>query len=215
MLPRQLFLQENAAPDRREYTVGRDDGRRHHNMIFVRQSVDVEKLADRFAGSADVLWQLQLEGELFAADQQIGKAAQAGGQEGQLVGDVRGVLVERFQHQRVGEGAGGIQQTVGDRQADGQPAFGVLAVGVLLTARAQLVVLPRLDDAEADHAGADHGDRADDQHGICTIQCGQAARQQAQYGDQRAGGVADGGRDRKLNIAQADIAQRHGNDVQQ
>lgn len=57
-------------------------------MLLIGQRIDVEQLADGLAGSADILGQLRLERELLAAGQQVDKAADAGGQERQLIGDV-------------------------------------------------------------------------------------------------------------------------------
>lgn len=64
----------------------------------------------------------------------------AGGQERQLIGDVRGVLVQALEHEAVGKRSGGVEQAVGHGQADGKPALGILAVCMLLTAAAQVIV---------------------------------------------------------------------------
>ena len=184
-------------------------------MLLIGQRIDVEQLADGLAGSADILGQLRLERELLAAGQQVDKAADAGGQERQLIGDVRGVLVQAFEHEAVGKRPGGVEQAVGHGQADGEPALGILAVRVLLTAAAQVIVLARLHDAEADDAEAHQTDGAQDDRLLRAVIIGQRTGAQAQHGDERTGAVADRRRDGKLDVAQADIAERHGENVEQ
>ena len=142
------------------------------------------------------------------------EAEKFGGEEGQLVCDVRGVLVERLKHQRIGKGTGCVEQTVGDGQADGKPTFSILAVGVLLTARAKIIVLLGLHNAETDDADADQRNGSKYGQGVVHVQRGQTARCNAQHGYKRARGIADGRRNGKLDVAQTDITQRHGDNIE-
>ena len=77
-------------------------------------------------------------------------------------------------------------------------------------------LLTRLDDAQSDHAQTHerHGGQRHDAHPAGQILV-QPAEAQVQHGHHRAGGVADRRRDGQLDIAQADIAERHRHDVQQ
>ena len=137
-------------------------------------------------------------------------------QERQLIRAVGRVRVETSEHETVGERAGRVEQTVGHRQREGEPALGIAVVRGRLARAAQLVILARLDHAEPDHAGAhEHdGGQRHDAHAAAEVLV-QPAEAQVQHGHHRAGGVADRRRDGQLNIAQADIAERHRHDVQQ
>ena len=69
MLPAELFLQENAAPQHRGHAVGGDDGRGQGHVFRVRQRVDVGELARRLADSAHVLGALPLGDESAVFDE--------------------------------------------------------------------------------------------------------------------------------------------------
>ena len=184
-------------------------------MLLVSQRVDVEQLTYSLKAGGHIFGRLLTDEELLPPRQQVDQADHTGGQEGQLVGHVGGILVEGLQHQTVGKGAGGVQQTVGNGQAQGQPALSVFAVGVLLTLGPEGLILPRLHDAQADDAQADQRHRTQHHHAVHTHQVRQVAGDQAGHGHQSAGGIADGRGDGQLNVAQAHIAQRHGQDVEQ
>ena len=216
MLPGELFLQENAAPEDGRGAVGRDDGGRERNVRLVGQRVDIRELPRRLEQRTRILGRFGLEDELVLFDHNnINKADHGGGEERQLIRAVGRILVQRAEHKRVRKRTRRIEQAVRQRQAQRQPRLGVFIVGALLPLSAQLVVLRRLDNAEADRADAHQRHRADDQiaHGAGNGLV-QRPGDQAQDRDQRAGGIADGGRNGKLNVPQADIAQRHGADVQ-
>ena len=137
-------------------------------------------------------------------------------QKRQLIGAVGGVRVKAREHAAVGKRAGRVEQAVGHRQREGEPALGVAVVRGRLARAAQLVVLARLDHAEPDHADAHERDGQQHHHAHAAAEVFvQPAEAQVQYGHHRAGGVADRRRDGQLDIAQADIAERHRHDVQQ
>ena len=217
MLPGELFLQENAAPEDGRGAVGRDDGGRERNVRLVGQRVDIRKLPRRLEQRTRILGRFGLEDELVLFDHNnINKADHGGGEERQLIRAVGRILIERAQDERIGERARRVQQAVGHRQTQRQPGFCVFVVGALLPLFAQLVVLPRLDDAEADHADAHQRHRADDHPAHrARDRLVQRAGDEAQDRHESAGGIADRRRDRKLNVPQAHIAQRHRADVQQ
>ena len=86
-----------------------------------------------------------------------------------------------------------------------------MPVGCVLTGGAQTFVFVGFHDAESGHADTDqrggkklHGNDLAD-----------AAGDQTQHGDDRAGGIADGRRNGKLDIAQAEVADRHGRNVEE
>ena len=184
-------------------------------MLLVSQRVDVEQLTHSLKAGGHIFGRLLTDEELLPPRQQVDQADHTGGQEGQLVGHVGGILVESLQHQAVGKGARRVQQAVGNGQAQGQPALGVFAVGVLLTLGPEGLILPRLHDAQTDDAQADQRHSAQHHSAVHTHQVRQVAGDQAGHGHQSAGGIADGRGDGQLNVAQAHIAQGHGQDVEQ
>ena len=192
-------------------------------MLLVGDGIDVGELTGSLADSADVLGRFHLHHQLVLLHQQHPDGGHdAGEQEGQLIGHVGAGLIvaggrgggndglDLAQHHAVGEGAGGIQQAVGDGQRQSQPALGVLEVAHFLTGSAQLIILAGFHDAQTDHTHADQSDGAQYQRRI-----GLAAGDDGQNRHQCAGSVADGGGDAQLNVAKTDIAQRHRQNVQQ
>ena len=189
------------------------------------QALHLEKLADKPAHKRSggetarmALARLMMcDYELVLLDDDdVDEADHGRGQERQLIRAVGRILIERAQDERIGERARRVQQAIGHRQTQRQPGLRVFVVGALLPLFAQLVVLPRLDDAEADHADAHQRHRADDHPAHrARDRLVQRAGDEAQDCHERAGGIADRRRDRKLNVPQAHIAQRHRADVQQ
>ena len=117
MLDAQLLLEENAAPKHGGGAVGGDDRGAHGDVRAVRQRIDVEELADGLADRADILRRFGARGQLLALDEEHIRAAdQTRGEEGQLVGDVGGILVQGFEHKAVRERAGRVQNAVGNRE---------------------------------------------------------------------------------------------------
>ena len=181
-------------------------------MGLVRQGIDVEELADGLAHSTQILGAFAAHGQLFALDKQhVPPRKQAGDQEGQLVGHVGRAFIQGFQHQAVGKGACRVQHAVEDGQQQRQEGLGVFAVARLLTGGAQLVVLGGFHHAQQDYAAGHQrdGDQLQRAH------IAKTRRDEGQYGHQRAGGIADGRGNGKLDVAQADIADGHGYDVEQ
>ena len=212
MLPRELFLEEQAAPQHARRAVGADDGRGHSKVLGVRDGIDVGELTGGLADRAEVLRRFLFGNKAVPADQHdVDEAHHGGKEERQLIGDVRAALVERFEHAVVGEGARRVEQAVGHRQREGEKALGVLAVALGLTRRAQLGVLGRVHHAETDGAYAHEQHGEDGKRGIILA----AEEHKRHHGDERAGGIADGRRDGQLNVPEADVADGHGADVQQ
>ena len=180
-------------------------------MLRVRQGVNIGELAGGLAQSAQVLGPLPLRHQLLPADEHhIHKARNTRRQEGQLIGAVGAILVQSLQHLAVGEGAQGVQHAVENGQHQRQGGLGVLIVADLLASQAQLVVLPGLHNAQPDNAHTHQG------HG-CILGRGQQGRpgDDAQHRHHRAGGVANGRRDGKLNVAKPHVSQGHGQNIQQ
>ena len=181
-------------------------------MLRVRQRIDVRELTRRLAQRARVFGSLPLGQQLALFNEHhIHKAHDGRQQECQLIGAVGAVLVQRLQHPAVGKGAQRVQQAVDHRQDQRQRGLGVAVVTGLLPGGAQVVVLPRLHDAQTDHAHA---------HQRCGYQLrrhqlAQPAGGQRQHRHQSAGGIAYRGGDGQLDVPQADIADGHGADVQQ
>ena len=185
-------------------------------MRLVGKGVDIRELTCRFKQRAGVLGRFCFENKLvFFNHDNINKADHSSCEERQFIRAVGRILVQRPEHKGICKRARCVKQAVCNRQAQRQPRLGVFIVGALLPLSAQFLVLCRLDNTEADRADAHQRHRADHQiaHGACDrlVQC---SGQQAQNGDQRAGGIADRRRNGKFNVPQADIAQRHGPDVQ-
>lgn len=214
MLFGELFLQEDAAPQHRGGAVGGDDGGGEHDMVLVGKGVDIEQLTDRFKAGGNVLRRLCADGKFFFSQQKIAEAAEPCRKKGQLIGNICRILVQRLQHQRIGKGSRCVQKAVGKRQKKRKRTFGILAIGLLLTAGAERVILSCLHDAQTDHTGADQRDRRQNRYGIFP-NGGNTEKQNACRSDQCAGGIADGRGNRKLDIAQTDIAESHGKDVKQ
>ena len=137
-------------------------------------------------------------------------------QERQLIRAVGRVRVKASQHEAVGKRTGGVEQAVGHRQREREPALGVAVVRGGLPRAAQLVILARLDHAQSNHAQTHerHGGQRHDAHPAGQILV-QPAEAQIQHRHHRAGGVADRRRDGQLDVAQTDVAERHRHDVQQ
>ena len=181
-------------------------------MRCVRDGIDIGKLTGRFADGAEVLRRFSLGQQAILLDEDhVDEAQHCGKQERQLVGAVCAALVQRFEHTVVGKGAGGVEQAVGHGQGEGQEALGILAVALRLPGGAQLGVLRGVDHAKADRAHADEDDRAKGERGIILA----ADEQQRHHGDERTRRIADRRRDGQLNVAEAEIAERHRADVQQ
>ena len=163
------------------------------DVRLVGQRVDVGELARRLKQGAGVLRRFGLEDELVLLDDDdVDEADHGRGQERQLIRAVGRILIERAQDERIGERARRVQQAVGHRQTQRQPGLRVFVVGALLPLFAQLVVLPRLDDAEADHADAHQRHRADDHPAHrARDRLVQRAGDEAQDRHERAGGIAD------------------------
>ena len=86
---------------------------------------------------------------------------------------------------------------------------------IIAEAAAILDGLTAEEEAKADDAEAHQTDGAQNDRLLRAVIIGQRAGAQAQHGDERAGAVADRRRDGKLDVAQADIAERHREDVEQ
>ena len=235
VFPRELFLQENAAPDDRRHAVRGNDRRCKRDVRRVGQRENICELTGRFKGRAEIFGRFLLCDQLLLPDQHdVHEAADRREEERQLIGAVgrRGgviaafvqrcerarvqrLLAEALQNERVRKRSRRVEQAVGHRQADRQPRFGIAVVRRLLTRAAQLVVLARFHNAEADHADTDQRDRADDRPAHRTLNgVIQRPGQQAEHRHQRTGGIADRRGDGQLNVTQADIAKRHGQNVQ-
>ena len=211
MLPAQLLLQENAAPQDGNHAVGGDDGGSQSGLA-AGQCVDVGQLTGSFKAGADVLGNLQLCHQLLLlVDAGVQEAGDTCHQEGQLVGHIGRVLIQGFQHQIIGKGAGGVQHTVGDGQSQCQPALGILVVGLLLTGSPESFILICLYKAQPNDTGTGqyNGQILGSGHDVG------GAADDGDDGYQRTGGVADRGGDAQLDVAQTHIAQSHGADVQQ
>ena len=212
MLGTQLFLQEDAAPKHGCGTVRGNDRRAHGDVRIVRQRVDVEELTDRFADGTDVLRRFGARGQLFVLDENDVRARnQTGEEEGQLVGDVRGILIQRFQNEAVGECSRRIENTIGNRQEQRKQGLGILVIARLLTGGAKLVVLGRFRDAQRDDADGNQRDGGK----LPGVHIADARGCNGQNRDQRAGGIANRRGDGQLDVTQTDVAHRHGDDVQQ
>ena len=206
MPPRELLAQEDAAPEHGRCAVGRDDGRGVHDVVLVCNGVDVCELTGRLKERADIFRRLALGLEAVVPEElDIHERHHGRKQERQLIRAVGRVRVEASEHETVGERAGRVEQTVGHRQREGEPALGIAVVRGRLARAAQLVILARLDHAEPDHAQTHerHGSQRHDAHAAAEVLV-QPAEAQVQHGHHRAGGVADRRRDGQLNIAQAD-----------
>ena len=181
-------------------------------MLGVGKGVDIEELADGLEYSAGVLRGFLPEDELLLLYAEgVYRACDTGGEEGQLIGDICGVLIEHFEHAAVGKGAESVKQAVDNGEEDGDPALGIMPVGFILTRAAKLGVLIRFGQTEEEHAEADERDR-DERHGGQIVT--DADGRKGEHGDDRAGAVADRRGYRKLDIPQADIADGHGENVQ-
>ena len=211
MLPAQLFLQEQAAPQDGSHAVGGDDGGGQRGLA-AGEGVDVGQLTGGLKGRADVLGAFRLGQQLLLFDDDgVDEADDARDQKGQLVGDVGRILVQGFQHKIVGEGSRRVQNAVGNGQRQSQPGFCVLVIGSLLPGSAKVIVLVGLHKAKTDDTGTgeENGDVLGNRH------FSGGAADNGNDGDQRTAGVADGGGDGQLNVAKSHIAQCHGADVQQ
>ena len=212
MLPGQLLLQEDAAPDHGGHAVGGDDGGGEGHVLGIGQGVDIEELADGLENGAGVLGRLLPGDQLLLLDaQHVDGAEDAHDQEGQLIGAVGAVLVQHLQHAAVGKGAQRVQQAVDDGDQNGDPALGVVVVGGVLPGAAELLVLVGLGKAQGDDADADQG-HGHQGHGGQIL--ADAHGEKGQHRDDGAGAVADGGGDGQLDVPQAQIADGHGEDVQ-
>ncbi len=181
-------------------------------MLGVGDGVYVGELAGGLADRAQELRRFHARHEAIPADDHdIDERKHRGGEECQLIGAVGAGFVERLQHAVVGECAGRVEQAVGHGQRQREEALGVLAVALLLTGGAQLGILGRVHNAQADRADAHEYDRADGQRGIVLA----AQEDERHQRHQRAGGIADGRGHRQLDVPQAHIAQRHGADIEQ
>ena len=181
-------------------------------MLRIGDGIDVGELTGRFADGADVLRRFALgQQAILLDDYNVEEAQHSGAEERQLVGDVCAALIQRFEHAVVSKGAGGIKQAVGDRQGKSQEALGILAVALGLTGGAQLGVLRGVHHAETDRAHADEDDCADGERRIVLA----AEEEQRHHGDERAGGVADWGRNGQFDVAQSEVSECHRADVQQ
>ena len=97
VLERELFLEEDAAPYDRGHAVRGDDGRSEGDVLGVGKGVDIEELADGLEYRAGVLRGFLPEDELLLLYAEgVYRARDTGGKEGQLVGNVCGVLIEDF-----------------------------------------------------------------------------------------------------------------------
>ena len=181
-------------------------------MLAVGEGVDVKELAGRLEDRAGVLGGFLLCDELLLFDaEHPDRAEDADKEERQLIGDIRAVLVEHLEHKTVGKGAQRVEQTVDHGDREGDPAFGVVVIGCVLARPSQLLVLVGLDKAEGDHADA-HERHRDERDGRQIL--ADAGGDQRQHRDDRAGAVADRGGDRKLDIAQPEIADGHREDIE-
>ena len=86
-----------------------------------------------------------------------------------------------------------------------------MVIARLLTGGAQFLVLVSFHKAQTDHADADQ--RRGNQ--LRAGQLTDTAEDQAHDGDQSTGGIADGRGDGQLYVTQPDVADGHGQDVQQ
>ena len=184
-------------------------------MLGVGQRVDIEELADRLAHGAEILRPLLLRNEALLLDaEDIDRARNAHHEECELIGDVAGVrqlLAELFKHTAVGERAECVEQAVDHRQRDGEPAFGVMPVGLVLPGAAQLLVFVGLRNAERDHADA-HERHSHERERRKIVADANGDEREHRY--DRAGAVADGGGDGELYIPETEIADGHGENVE-
>ena len=181
-------------------------------MLLIRQGVDVEELADGLEDGAGIFGDLTLRDEPLLLDaENINCAEDAHKQEGQLIGAVGAFLVQHLEHAAVGKGAQRVEKAVDHGDGDGDPALGVVVVGGILPGSAELFVLMGFDKAEGDDADGDqrHGNQRDGGQVLTD-----AGGDKGQNRNDRAGAVADGAGDRKLDIAKPQIADGHGQDVQ-
>jgi len=184
-------------------------------MLGVGQRVNIEELADRLAHGTEILRPLLLRDEALLLDaEDIDRARNAHHEECELIGDVAGVrqlLAELFEHTAVGKRAERVEQAVDHRQRDGEPAFGVMPVGLVLPGAAQLLVLVGLRDAERDHADA-HERHSHERERRQIVADADSDEREHRY--DRAGAVADGGGDGELYVPETEIADGHGENVE-
>ena len=200
-------------------------------MGGVRNGVDVGELTGGFADGTKVLGGLHFGNQpILLDDHHIDEAECSCGKERQLVcavgggrrligtfsqrGEHTGVHIavrQDLQHPVVGKGAGGVQQTVGRGESQGEKALGVLIVAGLLPFQTKLRVLRGIHHTQTDGTRAHQRDSQQGQRRVILT----ADEQQRQHCHQCAGGIADGGRNGQLDIPQAQIAQSHGTDIQQ
>ena len=180
-------------------------------MRAIRQSIDIEELADGFADSAHVLRRFGARGQLLVLDEEhICAAEQARNKEGQFVSDVGGILAQGFKHKAVRKRARRIQDAVGNREKQRQQGLGILVIARLLTGRTQLVVFRGLGDAQRNHADGHQRDGGQ----LPRVHVADAAHGDRSDGHQRAGRITDRGRNGQFDVAQTDIAHRHRDDVE-
>ena len=181
-------------------------------MLGVGKGIDIEELADGLKYRAGVLRGLLLEDELLLLYAEgVHRACDTGGKEGQLIGDICGVLIEDFEHAAVGKGAESVKQAVDNGDEEGNPALGIVPVGFVLPRAAKLGVLVGFREAEEEHAEADERDRDERHRGQIVTD---ADSRKGEHGDDGTGAVADRRGYRKLDIPQADIADGHRENVQ-
>ena len=181
-------------------------------MLGVGKGVDIEELADGLEYRAGVFRRFLLcDKALLLHDRDIEQRHEADDKEGQLVGDVRGVLIDYLQNAAVGKGAERVKQAIDYRDKYGDPALGVVPVASVLPCAAKLLVLVRLGKAKPDNADA-HERHSDKRHGRHLVP--DADGDNGQHRDYRAGAVAYRGGYRKLDISKPQISHRHRHYVQ-
>ena len=209
VFPAEFFFKENAAPDDRQRAVTGDDRGGGAAVRFVADGEDVGKLTCGFADGAEQLWPLTADLQPIALDNQyIDRGDDAHRKKSQLIGNVGDALVERFEDDGVHDRARRVDQAVQDGEQQGEKALLILDVGICLPQVAGDVVLAHLGKTEADDADG-HERNADPDRQIRRF----AQEDEAEQRGKRARGIADRGRDRQLDIAETDIANRHRKDV--
>ena len=160
MLPGELLLEKDPAPENGGNAVGTDDRGGKGKVRRIGQRVDVEELPDRFKDGSGEFRDLHLHhGFLFFNPVRVDRREDAHEQERQFVRDIGGILHEllpvpeqdtegrlgrhRFveQNETVGEGAERVKKAVDERDQDRDKALRVMVVGRVLAQPPKFLVL--------------------------------------------------------------------------
>ena len=216
----QFFLDDKAGKKDADDAIGADhrggeDGIQGHG-------VDVEDLAKFLAAGGDGFGSLFFgEGviEFPGADTDPDPGDQTRKKEGQAIKDEDIDLAEAeagfaVEENAIGSGADGIKDAIEDREKKGERALFIFPVVFVRFEEDR--VEAAFHDGQGDDAGHDEGGAGDVQRREGRKDILVATEEEEEdhtEGGKRAGGVLDGADDGELQIAQAGVADDHGDDI--